>query len=93
MSFHEQTRLEIDAILRKAFAPLELEVVDESAAHRGHREAVAHPGAGHFLVTMKSKQFDGKNAVQRHRLVYEQLKALMDSRIHALRLNLKASNE
>lgn len=93
MGIHEETRQTIDDILRAAFKPSMLSVIDESASHAGHREAVLHPSSGHFLVVMQSAQFDGKNAVQRHRLVYEQLQELMNSRIHALRMDLKGSNE
>lgn len=93
MGIHEETRQAIDDILRKAFSPSALSVVDESASHAGHKEALLHPSSGHFLVIMQSDQFDGKNAVQRHRLVYEQLHSLMDSRIHALRMDLKGSEE
>ena len=93
MSLYEQTRKEIEDILRDAFSPSNLSVLDDSKAHQGHLEALAHPGSGHFIVVMQSAQFDGKNAVERHRLVYGKLASLMDSRIHALRLQLKASNE
>lgn len=93
MSLYEQTRKEIEDILRDAFSPSMLSVLDDSKAHQGHLEALAHPGSGHFIVVMQSAQFDGKNPVERHRLVYGKLTSLMDSRIHALRLQLKASNE
>lgn len=93
MSFHSQTRSEIETILRDNFKPEFLEVIDDSAAHRGHAEAILHQGAGHFKVIMKSDQFNGLSLVKRHRLVYEKLSSLMDSKIHALSLNLMASNE
>lgn len=93
MSFHEQTRSEIEEILRREFAPLSLEVIDDSAAHRGHAEALMQPKAGHFKVSMSSQKFDDLNQVKRHRLVYQALTELMDSKIHALSLNLRASNE
>lgn len=93
MSPHATTQSEIETILRAAFSPILLEVIDDSAAHRGHKEAVAHPSAGHFKVVMKSAQFDGLNQVKRHRLVYEKLMNLMDSKIHALSLSLYASDE
>lgn len=93
MSIHDTTKQDIEEILRSYFLPLSLEVIDDSAAHRGHAEAILHPKAGHFKVIMKSAKFDGVNQVKRHRMVYEQLAALMDSRIHALSLNLQASNE
>lgn len=93
MSIHGQTRKEIENILRESFGPVSLEVIDESEAHRGHRESLNHPGAGHFKVIMKSKVFDGLPQVKRHRLVYEKLSSLMDNKIHALSLKLVASNE
>lgn len=93
MAVHDDTRQEIETILHQAFSPLELEVINDSAAHRGHAEANAHPKAGHFKVSMKSALFDGKSHVARHRMVYEALSNLMDSKIHALSLNLVASNE
>ena len=93
MSLHESTKDLIEKKLYEAFKPAVLKVEDESAAHRGHREALAHPQAGHFLVEMVSEAFVGKNAIERHRMVYAQLSTLMDSHIHALRLNLKSTED
>lgn len=90
---HYDTRTEIEDILTKAFHPLALEVIDDSAAHKKHAEAIIRPQAGHFKVIMKSARFDGVNPVARHRLVYEQLDELMKSKIHALSLNLLSSDE
>lgn len=87
------TKIEIEQILTEAFSPLSLEVIDDTAAHRGHREAREHPGAGHFRVHMKSEKFNGLNSVARHRLVYQQLQSLMDEKIHALSLTLLGSDE
>jgi BolA protein len=93
MSIHESTRKEIEEILQQSFHPLMLEVIDDSYAHRNHREARAHGGAGHFTVKMTSKLFDGKNRIMRHRMVYEKLSELMDEKIHALSLLLSGSDE
>lgn len=93
MSEQENTRDRIEKKLIEAFSPSKIIVEDESAAHRGHREAVAHPQAGHFCVEMLSTAFVGKSAVERHRMVYAQLSSLMDSHIHALRLNLKSPED
>ena len=90
---HDDTRTEIEDLLTKAFAPLTLEVIDESAAHSGHKEARLRPSAGHFKVIMKSEHFNGLNQVKRHRLVYQELASLMDAKIHALSLNLLGSDE
>lgn len=90
---HDDTRQEIEDILRAAFSPIELVVENDSYAHRNHAGPKEHPKAGHFKVAMKSARFDGKTPVQRHRMVYQELTSLMDARIHALSLDLLASNE
>jgi len=87
------TKLEIEKILNKEFNPVMLEVVDDSSAHRGHSKALHHEAAGHFKVIMKSERFNGLPQIKRHRLVYEQLAALMDEKIHALSMDLKATDE
>ena len=93
MSMHSKTKDEIESILREAFKPVFLEVIDESAQHAGHREAMLHSSAGHFKVTMKSQKFVGESLISRHRMVYEKLDDLMKHRIHALSLNLLAIDE
>ena len=55
--------------------------MDESSQHAGHAGA---RGGGHFAATIVSNRFEGLNAVQRHRLVYEALGDLMKTDIHAL---------
>ncbi len=72
--------------LAEAFAPQALNVFDDSAKHAGHASA---GGAGHFVVEIVSDAFNGKSAIERHRLVYDALSDLMHSEIHAL--SIKAS--
>ena len=64
--------------------PEELEVVDDSHRHAGH--AGARDGHGHFQVRILSRHFTGKRTVERHRMVYAALGALMQTDIHALGL-------
>lgn len=64
--------------------PEELEVVDDSRRHAGH--AGARDGRGHFQVRILSRRFAGKRTVERHRMVYAALGALMQTDIHALGL-------
>jgi BolA protein len=64
--------------------PEELEVVDDSRRHAGH--AGARDGRGHFQVRSLSRRFAGKRTVERHRMVYAALGALMQTDIHALGL-------
>ncbi|MEN9416780.1 MAG: hypothetical protein RI988_400 [Pseudomonadota bacterium] len=80
----------IEARLRAAFAPLHLEVQDDSAAHAGH--AGAREG-GHYTVRLRSARFAGLPRVARHRLVYDALGGLMSSGVHALALQARAPDE
>jgi BolA protein len=81
----------IEAGLRDAFAPVYLDVVDESELHRGHAGAAA--GGGHFRVRLASARFEGRSRMERHRLVYSALGDLMGSEIHALTLELWTPHE
>ncbi len=80
----------IEARLRETLAPEKLEIVDESHKHAGH--AGARSG-GHFAVTIVSARFAGLNPLQRHRLVYQALGALMQTDIHALNVRALTPGE
>jgi BolA protein len=77
--------------LQRAFDPLELMIKDQSQLHIGHEGA--RDGKGHFDVTVVSQAFAGVNRVQRHRMVYDALRDLLESDIHALRINAYAPSE
>lgn len=81
----------IEARLREALAPTELQVWDDSEAHKGH--AGAARGGGHFELMITSDRFSGLRPIARHRLVYDALGDLMQSRIHALSINAKTPEE
>ncbi len=77
-------KAEIEARLTAALAPVSLEVVDDSDAHRGH---AGHSGAGesHFTVHVTSSAFAGLSRVERQRAVYAALGDLVaPDRVHAL---------
>lgn len=73
---------EIRARLEAAFAPLELEVIDDSHRHIGH--AGAADGRGHYRVRVVSAAFAGMSPVARHRAVYAAVGDMMQTDIHAL---------
>jgi len=75
--------------LESAFEPVHLEIIDESHKHAGH--AGARDGRGHFVVDIVSPAFDGMTPIQRHRAVYAALGDLMQTDIHALSINARAS--
>ena len=72
-------------------APESLEVFDDSREHAGH--AGAKDGGGHYQLVIVSREFAGKNAVARHRLIYDALSDLMPKRIHALAIRAYAPDE
>lgn len=76
--------------LTAAFAPIALDVVDESHRHAGHAGATRDDGSQgetHFHVRIVSAAFDGVNRVERQRRVYAILADELKGPVHALSLN------
>ncbi len=85
-------RLEkIRSCLASDLQPEHLQIDDESHLHVGH--AGAKDGRGHFFVQIVSSVFADKSPLQRHRMIYRALGDLMQSDIHALRIEAYADNE
>ncbi len=80
----------VEAALRDALQPLQLQVQDDSHLHAGH--AGAREGR-HFSVRVTSARFTGLSRVARHRLVYDALRSLMPAGIHALAIEAHAPDE
>jgi len=76
--------------LNERFAPLVLELVDDSAAHAGH--AGAREGA-HFNLRIVSAEFAGLPRISRHRLVYDALRPWMAEGVHALAIDARSPEE
>jgi BolA protein len=74
-------------LLSQAFAPVALDIVDDSHKHVGH--AGARDGRGHFTVAITSDAFSGMPPLARHRAVYAALGGMMDSDIHALSIHAR----
>ncbi len=77
----------IHDILTQALSPVRLEVINESYLHAGH--AGGRPdgsGETHMRVRVISAKFDDINRVQRHRMINELLKPVIDDGLHALAL-------
>ena len=77
--------------LLEALEPIALDIVDDSAKHAGHEGAKS--GGGHYRVSIVSPQFEGKDTLARHRLVYGALAPLMPREIHALAISALAPGE
>jgi BolA protein len=74
--------------LHAAFAPLHLEVVNESSNHR------VPPGSeSHFKVVLVTSAFDGERLLARHRRVNAVLAAELAGGVHALALHTYTPTE
>jgi BolA protein len=86
----EERKSQIHQKLTQTFAPLALDIIDDSAKHRGHS---GHGGAGHFSVRIIATTFAGHTLVKRHRLVYAALQELIGPEIHALSIEARTPDE
>jgi BolA protein len=92
MSAAPDTRLErIRSRLEAALEPSVLDLGDDSALHAGHVGAAS--GGGHYRVKLVSNRFEGLKLVMRHRLVYDAVRDMMHSEIHALAITALAPSE
>lgn len=82
----------IRAALTARFAPVALEVTDDSAAHAGHAGARAE-GETHYTVLLVSARFSGMSRIARSRAVHEALAGEFATGLHALALTLRAPEE
>lgn len=83
---------EIEILLQEAFLPTRLEVINDSARHRGH---MGDDGSGesHFTVVIESLAFAGKNRLERQRLVNRALGDIPGNRVHALAIRAFAPGD
>lgn len=86
----ENTRQQIEKILRERFSPSHLMVDDDSGRHAGHAGA---SGGGHYRVEMVADQFEGLGLLAQQRLVHEALSGLFPKAIHALALKTYAPSQ
>ena len=79
----------IEKVLKDKLEALHVDILDESAAHRGHKAA---GGGGHYTVIVVSKKFENVNLLDQRRLVYGALEdqitgtTEMPKLIHALQI-------
>ncbi len=83
---------EIETLLKDAFAPTQLDVINDSASHSGH---MGDDGTGesHFTVLIESPAFDGKNRLERQRMVNRALGDIPGERVHALAIKASAPGD
>lgn len=86
------TRNRIADTLTAAFAPIRLDVQDESHQHAGH--AGSQPGGEtHFRVYIVSDAFQGKSRIERHRMINTALAQELAGGVHALAIHASAPGE
>ncbi len=78
----------IESKLRSALQPHHLEVINESGGHN-----VAPGSETHFRVLVVSSAFEGKPALQRHRMVYQLLEPERQGGVHALGIQTLTPDE
>ncbi len=83
---------EIEALLRAAFAPTSMAVINDSARHHGH---AGDDGSGesHFTVEIESAAFAGVSRLERQRMVNRALGDIPGQRVHALAVKARAPGE
>lgn len=84
--------MEMEMLLRAALAPVHMELINDSAKHRGH---MGDDGSGesHFTLIIEAVNFAGKSRVARQRAIYAALGDMMASRVHALAIRAFAPGE
>jgi BolA family transcriptional regulator, general stress-responsive regulator len=78
--------------LRRAFAPTELEVVNDSHRHAGHGGS-PQTGESHFSVMVVSQAFAGRSRLERHRMVNAALADELAASVHALAVTTLTPDE
>ncbi len=84
---HANTLQEIKNRLIAALQPSFLEVLDDSAAHKGHLPSESEQG--HFTVMISSAHFVTLSLVECHKLVYQAVGDLFPNKIHALKIKIQ----
>ena len=83
---------EMRQLLEAAFAPSTLEIINDSATHRGH-SGDDGSGESHFTIVIESPAFAGASRLQRQRMVNAALGDIRGTRVHALAITARAPGE
>lgn len=79
--------MRIQGLLMQKFAPVILEIVDDSGKHAGH---AGSSGAGetHFSIRIAAESLNGLGRVHAHRAINDALKTEFDTGLHALSIRI-----
>ncbi len=74
---------EITTLLTEAFAPTQLEIINDSAQHSGH-SGDDGSGESHFTIVIEAPAFADMNRLARQRAVIAALGDIVGERVHAV---------
>lgn len=80
---------EMQALLTEAFAPTQLEIINDSAKHSGH-SGDDGSGESHFTVVIEAPAFAQMNRLARQRAVIAALGDIVGERVHAVAIKASA---
>lgn len=80
---------EMKQLLTEAFAPSQLEIINDSAKHSGH-SGDDGSGESHFTIVIESAKFSGVSRLQRQRMINAALGDIPGERVHALAIKASA---
>lgn len=79
----------IRSALEAAFAPEDLEIINESNLHAGHNPEAAATNDTHYRIRISAASLGGKSRVNQHREINSVLKFAFDAGLHALAIEVK----
>ena len=77
--------------LETAFQPTQLEIVNESHLHAGHREGFDGKGESHMRVRIAAPAFASMTRVERHRAVNALFTEEFERGLHALAIDAQGA--
>ncbi|MBY7649482.1 MAG: BolA family transcriptional regulator [Candidatus Liberibacter europaeus] len=76
-----------------ALYPEELQVINESNLHIGHKPEFDGSGETHIRIKIISKSFIGMNKLLRHKKIYELLQTEINNGLHAISIEAFSPEE
>ncbi|MEW4448429.1 BolA family protein [Qipengyuania sp. JC766] len=83
---------EMETKLREAFAPTRLDIINDSATHRGH-SGDDGSGESHFTVVIEAPAFGDMSRLERQRAVIGALGDIVGERVHAVAIQASAPTQ
>lgn len=81
---------EMQALLTDAFAPTQLQIINDSAMHSGH-SGDDGSGESHFTIVIEAPAFAEMSRLARQRAVIAALGDIVGQRVHAVAIKASAT--